>query len=182
MKKSGTAEEQISAREPHEHPDRRFGSCNRAIALGSSQPGSNEPGRDRTCSNNFCTAGERANQSSSTLLGFTKETSAGQKDWEKKFRDGIVPRNIRENMRRLSARPHHVGSPYDKDNAEWILSRFKDAGFDATIETFNVLFPTPKRACWSWRAESLSRNCRASAAGDPPRSRPANSCLLTTLN
>ena len=42
------------------------------------------------------------------------------------------------------ARPHHVGSPYDKDNAEWILSKFKEWGFDAKIETFNVLFPTPK--------------------------------------
>lgn len=47
-------------------------------------------------------------------------------------------------MRRLSARPHHVGSPYDKDNAEWMLARFKEWGFDAHIETFDVLFPTPK--------------------------------------
>src|SRR5947199_4083599 len=85
-----------------------------------------------------------ASQPPSALLGYTKDTSAGQRDWEKKFRDGIVPSNIRENMRRLSARPHNVGSPYDKDNADWILSRFKDAGFDAKIETFKVLFPTPK--------------------------------------
>ena len=47
-------------------------------------------------------------------------------------------------MRRLSARPHHVGSAYDKDNAEWILARFKEWGLDAHMETFNVLFPTPK--------------------------------------
>jgi N-acetylated-alpha-linked acidic dipeptidase len=47
-------------------------------------------------------------------------------------------------MERLSARPHHVGSPYDKDNAEWILARFKEWGWDAQIETFSVLFPTPK--------------------------------------
>ena len=47
-------------------------------------------------------------------------------------------------MERLSARPHHVGSPYDKDNAEWILAKFKEWGFDAHIETFQVLFPTPK--------------------------------------
>src|SRR5271166_6392370 len=46
--------------------------------------------------------------------------------------------------RRLNARPHHVGSPYDKDNAEWILSKFKEWGFDAKIDTFDVLFPTPK--------------------------------------
>ena len=83
-------------------------------------------------------------ETSSPLLGYTTESSATQKEWEKKFQDGIVPDNIRENMRRLSARPHHVGSPYDKENAEWILSQFKEWGFDARIETFSVLFPTPK--------------------------------------
>src|SRR5258706_1677190 len=62
----------------------------------------------------------------------------------KKFR--AVPQQDRlgEYMRRLSARPHHVGSPYDKDNAEWILSKFKAWGLEARIETFNVLFLTPK--------------------------------------
>ncbi len=78
------------------------------------------------------------------LLGYSSQTSQEEQGWEQKFRDGIVPDNIRENMRRLSARPHHVGSSYDKDNAEWILSKFKEWGFDAQIETFNVLFPTPK--------------------------------------
>jgi len=78
------------------------------------------------------------------LLGYSSQSSEKEQGWEQKFRDGIVPANIRENMRRLSARPHHVGSPYDKDNAEWILSKFKEWGFDARIETFNVLFPTPK--------------------------------------
>jgi N-acetylated-alpha-linked acidic dipeptidase len=47
-------------------------------------------------------------------------------------------------MQRLSARPHHVGSPYDKDNAEWMLAKFKEWGLDANIEIFDVLFPTPK--------------------------------------
>jgi N-acetylated-alpha-linked acidic dipeptidase len=78
------------------------------------------------------------------LFGYTAQTSVPERDWEKKFQDGIVPANVRENMRRLSARPHHVGSPYDKDNAEWMLARFKEWGFDAHIETFDVLFPTPK--------------------------------------
>jgi len=78
------------------------------------------------------------------LGGYSADTSATERSWEKKFQDGIVPANIRENMRRLSARPHNVGSAYDKDNAEWILAKFKEWGFDAKIETFNVLFPTPK--------------------------------------
>src|SRR5436190_1042197 len=40
--------------------------------------------------------------------------------------------------------PHHVGSPYDKDNAEWLLGKIKEWGLDAHIENFDVLFPTPK--------------------------------------
>src|SRR5580692_7050766 len=81
---------------------------------------------------------------SAQLLGYTSQTSGTERDLEKKFQDGIVAANIRENDRRLSARPHHVGSPYDKDNAEWMLAKFKEWGFDAQIENFYVLFPTPK--------------------------------------
>ena len=77
-------------------------------------------------------------------LGYSSQSAALESRWEKQFRDGVSAANIRENMRRLSARPHHVGSPYDKDNAQWILSKFKEWGFEAKIETFDVLFPTPK--------------------------------------
>jgi N-acetylated-alpha-linked acidic dipeptidase len=54
------------------------------------------------------------------------------------------PDTMRETMRRLAARPHHVGSAYGKENAEWILARFREWGLDARIETFDVLFPTPR--------------------------------------
>jgi N-acetylated-alpha-linked acidic dipeptidase len=83
-------------------------------------------------------------QAAPVIAGYTRTSSATEGALEKKFQDGIVPGNIRENMRRLSARPHAVGSPYDKDNAEWILARMQEWGLDAHIETFSVLFPTPK--------------------------------------
>ena len=83
-------------------------------------------------------------QTSPVIAGYTRTSSAAERALEKNFQDGIVPGNIRENMRRLSARPHHVGSPYDKDNAEWILARMQEWGLDAHIESFRVLFPTPK--------------------------------------
>jgi N-acetylated-alpha-linked acidic dipeptidase len=79
------------------------------------------------------------------LTGYTREDAQAQRQWEQKFRALPEPANIRANMQRLSARPHHVGSPYDKDNAEWMLNLFKQWGFDAHIETFDVLFPTPKQ-------------------------------------
>ena len=78
------------------------------------------------------------------LDGYSKAASDAERAWEEKFRALPVPDTIKENMRRLSARPHHVGSPYDKDNAEWMLAKFKEWGFDAQIENFYVLFPTPK--------------------------------------
>ena len=79
-----------------------------------------------------------------TLFGFTSATSHAERDWENKFRAIPDPKNLRDYMQRLSARPHHVGSPYDKQNAEWILAQFKSWGLDAQIEQFDVLFPTPK--------------------------------------
>ncbi|MGC2297443.1 MAG: transferrin receptor-like dimerization domain-containing protein [Acidobacteriaceae bacterium] len=78
------------------------------------------------------------------LRGYTPEDSVTEVSWEQKFREMPDPSHIRENMRRLSARPHHVGSPYDKDNAEWLLAQLKSYGLDAKIETFSALFPTPK--------------------------------------
>ena len=53
---------------------------------------------------------------------------------------------MREAMRFLSARPHHVGSARDSLNAEWILRKFTEWGLEARIETFQVLFPTPYSA------------------------------------
>jgi N-acetylated-alpha-linked acidic dipeptidase len=78
------------------------------------------------------------------LAGYSVESSHTERDWEQKFRATPDPANLRAYMQRLSAHPHNVGSPYDKDNAEWILTKFKEFGLDAHIESFNVLFPTPK--------------------------------------
>ncbi len=78
------------------------------------------------------------------LAGFSAQGSAAERGWEEKFRALPSAQNQREWMRRLAARPHHVGSPYDKENAEWILGKFREFGWDARIETFDVLFPTPK--------------------------------------
>jgi len=46
-------------------------------------------------------------------------------------------------LKRMSSEPNHVGSPHDKANADWELAQFKSFGWDAHIETFEVLYPTP---------------------------------------
>src|SRR5438445_1206271 len=78
------------------------------------------------------------------LVGYSAASSRTERDWETKFRMIPTQANLRDYMRRLSARPHHVGSAYDKDNADWILSKFREWGWDAHIDRYDVLFPTPK--------------------------------------
>jgi N-acetylated-alpha-linked acidic dipeptidase len=92
----------------------------------------------------FSLGADLASSNPAALVGYSPRASQSEREWETKFRAIPDPANLREYMRRLSARPHHVGSPYDKDNAEWILTHFKDWGLDAHIERFDVLFPTPK--------------------------------------
>ncbi|HKV76397.1 MAG TPA: hypothetical protein VJN95_17895, partial [Gemmatimonadales bacterium] len=78
------------------------------------------------------------------ILGFTAESSRREADLERQFKAIPSTDSLRAWLQRLSARPHHIGSPYDKDNAEWMAARFKSWGWDVAIDTFEVLFPTPK--------------------------------------
>src|SRR5437899_10841295 len=78
------------------------------------------------------------------LRGFSNDAAKTEREWEAKFRAVPDPANLRAFMKRLSARPHHVGSPYDKDNAEWLLAKFKGWGLDANLENFDLIFPIPK--------------------------------------
>lgn len=77
------------------------------------------------------------------LRGFFPQSVQAQRELESRFKTMPDPARMREAMKLLSARPHHVGSPYDRANAEWILAQFKSYGWDAHIENFDVLFPTP---------------------------------------
>jgi N-acetylated-alpha-linked acidic dipeptidase len=89
-------------------------------------------------------AGLAADTPSESLLGFSPARGAGQRSLEQRFDAALDPTQLKDWMRRLSARPHHLGSPYGKDNAEFIAAQFRSWGFDTRIEEFRVLFPTPR--------------------------------------
>ncbi len=78
------------------------------------------------------------------MLGFSRQSAADQAAREEKFDSFLRRDNLRDWMKRLSARPHHVGSPYGKENAEFIAAQFRSWGYETEIEEFDVLFPTPK--------------------------------------
>jgi N-acetylated-alpha-linked acidic dipeptidase len=88
------------------------------------------------------------------LAGFSADSTRTERETEDRFRAIPDRTNLRDYMQRLAARPHHVGSPYDKDNAEWMLAKFKEWGWDAKIENYDVLFPTPKERALELTAPS----------------------------
>ncbi len=78
------------------------------------------------------------------ITGFTEKSAAEQKQIEQKFDAQLSAQRIGQTIKELSSKPHHVGSVGGKEVADNILNKFKSYGWDAKIETYQVLFPTPK--------------------------------------
>jgi len=78
------------------------------------------------------------------MLGFTTARAADQAALENRFDAALSPYDLRAWLQRMSSAPNQLGSPHDKANAEWMLAEFKSWGWDAHIETFYALYPTPK--------------------------------------
>ena len=77
------------------------------------------------------------------LLGFPGDRTEQQRALEARFDAELRADNLRQWMKRLTKRPHHVGSPYGKEVAEFLAEQFRAWGYDTEIEVFHVLFPTP---------------------------------------
>jgi len=86
-----------------------------------------------------------ADSGAASLHGFGVAGSAREIALEKQFDAELDPAQLRAWLQEMSSAPNQVGSPHDKANAEFMLERFKAWGWDAQIETFYVLYPTPKR-------------------------------------
>ncbi|HEY9110238.1 MAG TPA: transferrin receptor-like dimerization domain-containing protein [Rhodanobacteraceae bacterium] len=101
------------------------------------------------CLSLTCVAGAAMPPASSSngsgMLGFTESGTTQQRQLEQRFDSLLSASEMRDWLKRLSSEPNHVGSPHDKANAEWMLAQFKQWGWDAHIETFDVLYPTPKQ-------------------------------------
>lgn len=109
------------------------------------------------------TAGVAAAQPA-TLLGFSPVGSAAERALESRFDANLSADSIRDRMKLMAAEPNQVGSPHDRANAEYTLAQFKAWGWDAHIETFSVLYPTPK----SERLELLGPTPYVASFTEPP--------------
>lgn len=81
---------------------------------------------------------------SGVLLGFTPQSSVAEREVEQKFDANLSKQDLDTWLKRLSLHPHAIGSAYGKQNAEYIAEQFRSWGYDTQIESFDVLFPTPK--------------------------------------
>ena len=79
------------------------------------------------------------------LIGFHPDRVAAQRDMEERADAWVAPEELLEWTRGMTPRPHHAGSPQAEANARWMVERFREWGFEARIETYHVLFPTPRR-------------------------------------
>lgn len=82
--------------------------------------------------------------STAQILGFESASAVEQAKIEQDFDAQLKAQNLDDWMKIMAAKPHYVGSPHGKANAEWMLDQFKSWGYDAKIETYHVLFPYPK--------------------------------------
>ena len=78
------------------------------------------------------------------IQGFGESNAKSQLEYEKQFDSYLNPVSQDTWMKFMSSRPHHVGSPHGKANADYMVNLFKSWGYQAQIEEFHVLFPTPK--------------------------------------
>ena len=78
------------------------------------------------------------------IQGFSSSGAAAQAQLERRFDSGLSAADLRSWMQQMAAEPNHVGSAHDKANAEFQLRSFREWGWDASIETFSVLYPTPR--------------------------------------
>ncbi|MBK5272871.1 MAG: folate hydrolase, partial [Bacteroidia bacterium] len=78
------------------------------------------------------------------VMGFTDADAVTQLSWEKQY-DALLNAKSQDSwMQFLTSHPHHVGSPQDKANAEYIENLFKQWGYQTGMAIYYVLFPTPK--------------------------------------
>ncbi|CAM5507458.1 Kynureninase [Rhodanobacter lindaniclasticus] len=120
---------------------------------------------------------EPAAPSQAGLLGFTSAHATTQLDLERRFDAQLDPAELRDWLKRMASAPNQVGSPHDKANAEFMLEKFRAWGWDAHIETFEVLYPTPKKVA----LELLGPQPFTATLHEPPVAGDATSALPGAL-
>jgi N-acetylated-alpha-linked acidic dipeptidase len=83
------------------------------------------------------------------LQGFSDHSSTAQRALEARFDAGLSKENLRDWMQWMTAKPHHLGSPFGREVAEFIAAKFRGWGYETGHRNFRCLyFPRLRRECW----------------------------------
>jgi N-acetylated-alpha-linked acidic dipeptidase len=118
-------------------------------------------------------AGTGAAAGAAPMLGFSASGAAAEAALEQRFDADLSAAEQRSWMQQMASEPNHVGSAHDKANAEFQLKKFREWGWDASIETFSVLYPTPREVSVELVAPShfTARLTEPPVAGDSSTSK-----------
>jgi N-acetylated-alpha-linked acidic dipeptidase len=79
----------------------------------------------------------------STSLTAFAQMETDQTALERTFDAGVSPQEMAGWNKLMASEPNNIGAPHDKANAQWEMEQLQKFGWDAHIETYEVLDPTP---------------------------------------
>ena len=92
----------------------------------------------------FTLSAAAAGDPAPAILGFTGSEATQETALEQKFDAQLSSQDQSDWNKDESSDANNVGTPHDKLNAENMVKMFQSWGWDAHLETFYVLYPTPK--------------------------------------
>jgi N-acetylated-alpha-linked acidic dipeptidase len=125
----------------------------------------------------FAAIGAAQPAAAPAMTGFTASAAAEQRSLEQRFDAQLDPADLREWMKRMAAEPNHVGAAHNRQNAEYLRDLFRQWGWQAEIETFDVLYPTLQRHA----LEMLAPVPFSAALSEPPVAGDASSARTDAL-
>jgi N-acetylated-alpha-linked acidic dipeptidase len=90
-------------------------------------------------------AAPAADAAGPAMFGFTAAQAPDERSLEQRFDAQLDPAELRAWLKNLSSEANNVGTPKDRANAEFERDLLRNWGWDAQIETFEVLYPTLKQ-------------------------------------
>ncbi|NIK33519.1 N-acetylated-alpha-linked acidic dipeptidase [Xanthomonas arboricola] len=122
-----------------------------------------------------CLAAQPAAQPAA-LPGYDAAAAQAQRALEARFDSGLKDADYRGWLKQWASAPNHVGSPHNLENARDLQYRLRGYGWDARIETFQVLWPSPR----SSQLELLGAKPYVARLKEPPL--PGDSTSTQTEN
>ncbi|WP_184356805.1 transferrin receptor-like dimerization domain-containing protein [Xanthomonas campestris] len=110
------------------------------------------------------------------LPGYDTAAAQAQRALEARFDSGLKDADYRGWLKQWASAPNHVGAPHNLENARDLQNRLRGYGWDARIETFEVLWPSPR----SSQLELLGPKPYVARLKEPPL--PGDSTSTQTEN